>query len=595
MLWSAPERRRSRDQLVGLLWSETTDRAARHSLNEALRVIRRAAGGDAIDASSDSISWVTPLQLDTHAFNALERDDSEAAASLIAGSFCEGFAVPGAQEFERWLTAERDRWQSRSVDALVRAAALAEDRGDARGARSLAERAVVLNDHSDVAAQAAIRAYWIGGDRAGALAVAESYRVRMERDLGVGVDERTATLAAHVARGRAPARPANHSGEERRSPLIGREAALTVLLNGWRAVTATPGPALLVITGAGGSGRSRVLDELASRAVLNGATVVTMRAVDVDATDEYAAIASLAISGLQFAPGVSAAPPGALAAFAARIPAWAERFPGVPMGEPMAFRDAFASVVRATADERHVLLAIDNADRLHPDELGWFTAFLRAMAGLPVTVALTVQTGAGSVAVDELLRRAGRDIPGATVRLEPLTLADLRQLVNATTADWPDEARDRLARRLWAESAGSPAIAVDVLQAVQHGLALAGMAAWPAPDRTFDATLPAPLPEPLVAATRVAFRRLTADGQELLVAAALLAEPFSAELVGRVTGVEEPKRRDAALDALEWGHWIVADGRGYTFPARAKRRLIARDLTTPGQRRRIADRIAACR
>ena len=49
-LWTAPESRRSRDQLIGLLWSDKTEGAARHSLNEALRVIRRAVGDDAVDS-----------------------------------------------------------------------------------------------------------------------------------------------------------------------------------------------------------------------------------------------------------------------------------------------------------------------------------------------------------------------------------------------------------------------------------------------------------------------------------------------------------------------------------------------------------------
>ena len=591
VLGTAPERRCSREHLIGLLWGETTDRAARHSLNEALRVIRRAAGAGAIDASGDAVAWVTRPQLDTDEFDALEGDDPTAAAALIAGAFCEGFAVPGAQEFERWLTDERTRWQGRLVDALVRAAKLAEDRGDARGALAFAERALRLDGHSDLAVQATIRAHWVAGDRAGALAVAEAYRARMAEDLGLDIDETTAALTDRVARERAPTRPAGRPVAERRSPLIGREEILSVLLSGWRAVTTTPGPALFVINGAAGSGKSRMLGEIGSRAVLTGATVVTMRAVEPDGGDPLAALAGFAVSGLLLAPGIAAAPAAALAAFAARVPAWSERFPGTAGGDAMPFRDAFTAVIRATADEHAVVLAIDDADRLHADELLWFTSFLRAAAGLPVTVWLTVGAGAGSAAVDEVLRRAGRDIPGAAVRLETLTAADLQQLVHATVADWHDDARDRLARRLWAESAGVPGIAVEVLHAVQHGLAIDGATPWPAPDHTLDASLPAPLPEPLVAATRAAFRRLPTDAQGLLAAAALLAEPFAADQAGQVAGLKDADARDAALDTLEWENWIVADGRGYTFPARMKRRLIAREMLTPGQRRRIEDRI----
>ena len=37
----SPGQRRSREHLVGLLWGDKPDSTARHSLNEALRVLRR--------------------------------------------------------------------------------------------------------------------------------------------------------------------------------------------------------------------------------------------------------------------------------------------------------------------------------------------------------------------------------------------------------------------------------------------------------------------------------------------------------------------------------------------------------------------------
>jgi len=37
----SPRRARTREHLTGLLWPEKEERAARHSLNEALRLLRR--------------------------------------------------------------------------------------------------------------------------------------------------------------------------------------------------------------------------------------------------------------------------------------------------------------------------------------------------------------------------------------------------------------------------------------------------------------------------------------------------------------------------------------------------------------------------
>src|SRR2546430_3045591 len=51
----SPRRRRTREHLVGLLWSERDEKPARHSLSEALRVFRRVLGDDQVQADVDQI------------------------------------------------------------------------------------------------------------------------------------------------------------------------------------------------------------------------------------------------------------------------------------------------------------------------------------------------------------------------------------------------------------------------------------------------------------------------------------------------------------------------------------------------------------
>ncbi len=47
-----------------------------------------------------------------------------------------------------------------------------------------------------------------------------------------------------------------------------------------------------------------------------------------------------------------------------------------------------------------------------------------------------------------------------------------------------------------------------------------------------------------------------------------------------------------ALDELEWSRWLTSEPRGYGFVARVTREVIAQDMLTPGQRRRIQERAA---
>ena len=108
----SPRRTRTRDHLVGLLWGDRSEAAARHSLSEALRVIRRHAGDDAVETPGGQVRLAPAVvEVDVEHLEALaEAEHWEQAAELIAGEFLEGFSVPGASEFEDWLASEREAW-----------------------------------------------------------------------------------------------------------------------------------------------------------------------------------------------------------------------------------------------------------------------------------------------------------------------------------------------------------------------------------------------------------------------------------------------------------------------------------------------------
>jgi len=64
-----------------------------------------------------------------------------------------------------------------------------------------------------------------------------------------------------------------------------------------------------------------------------------------------------------------------------------------------------------------------------------------------------------------------------------------------------------------------PLLAVELLRAVALGLDLGTIhEAWPEPLRTLDQTLPGELPDAVVAAIRIGFRRLSPSAQRILAA-----------------------------------------------------------------------------
>jgi DNA-binding SARP family transcriptional activator len=568
----SPRRTRSRDHLVGLLWADKPDASARHSLREAIRILRRSIGEESVLAEHDQVTLAgAGAQLDIDEFDALEHDgDWGGAAALVAGPFMDGFGVPDASEFEDWLIAERATWRRRSTQALVNAAEEHLRRGGLDSAAQAAERALALDPASEPATRCAMRAAVLAGDRTGALALHDRLTHHLE-ELSAAPDSATTALAARVQRERrwrlsdeVPMDP-TVGAELRRAPLVGREEQLQQLVAAFEACTKDARAAACVIAGDPGLGKSRLAEELVSRARLAGGAVTSVRAVEGDLETPMAGLHALA-RGLVAAPGLAGAPPEALAGLAREVPEFADKF-GAGASAPEPVRRAFIDVLRAVCEEQPVVVLVDNAHWLDDDSMQVLQQALRDLASHPLLLMLTTRDDRMRDAIEDLRSRLGRDLPGTTVTLHPLADDAVNELVAWAVPNYTEEERNRLARRVTSDSAGFPLLAVELLHAVALGMDLGAIAgAWPEPLRTLDQSLPGDLPDTISAAIRVGFRRLSKDAQSLLVAAAVLGGPVEAARLERASGVRAA-RVPGALDELEWQRWLTADARGYTFVA----------------------------
>jgi DNA-binding SARP family transcriptional activator len=596
----SPKGARARDHLIGLLWPDKPEAAARHSLNEALRVLRRCAGDSGLETHADRIRIAADaVDLDTDRFEAFAAaGDWASACGLVRGEFLEGFAVPGATEFEHWLAAERTLWRARAVDALTRQAETELGRGGAAEAVGLARRALALDPTADVAVRASMRALALAGERAAAQAAFDAFAARLAAEVGGAPDAETAALARRIARERAgPPRTVivpSVGAESRRAPLVGRAAELQQLVGAWEACRARARAAVAIVVGDAGTGKTRLAEEVVARARLDGAAAAIVRAVEADAAEPWSGVLGIARGGLLEVPGVTAAPAPALAAFAARLPEWAERFGAAVRGvDADAPGRALRDVLRAVTAEQPVIVLVDDAHWLDRDSLLALVAAVRDLGGAPFLCLLTRSLHADRPELDELQSRVGRDVDGAALRLGPLAADALSGLARWALPRYRDEEIARVTRRVATDSAGLPLLAVEILHAVALGLDLdrtPAAAAWPRPLQTLDQTLPGDLPETVVGAVRVGFRRLSPAAQLVLAAAAALGggERVAAPALGRATGLETGALA-AALDELEWERWLVAEPRGYAFVARIVRDIVDRDFVTPGQRQRFRD------
>ncbi len=304
----SPRRGRTREHLVGLLWPEKQEAQARHSLNEALRVLRRALGEDAVQSDARQVHVaLDALDLDTDRFETLVGSGRwRDAANLVEGEFLEGFGVPGASDFEDWLRQERDAWRQRGVQALSRAASETLVRGTLEEAAGFARRALSFDPRAEAASRALMRALALNEDRAPALAEFERLSVELTASCAAPEPE-TSALAERIRRGRGwnlgqEAREAADA-YSRRAPLVARAESLALLLQAWNACREQKRATVAIIEGDSGTGKTRLLEELLDRARLDRAAVTAVRAVEADTTEPFATLLGLARGGLLDAPG----------------------------------------------------------------------------------------------------------------------------------------------------------------------------------------------------------------------------------------------------------------------------------------------------
>jgi hypothetical protein len=474
---------------------------------------------------------------------------------------------------------------------LVRRSEALAQTGRTQDASMLAARALALEPTSERALGATLRCMSLAGDRAGALELFDRFRARLAEAAGTEPGEETRALVERVRRergGRPEATAGSPDGEPIvRAPLEGRDKELGRLLEAVDHSARERRATLLLLEGESGVGKTRLLEEVLARLRLDGISIAAARAVEADRAEQWSGLVAIARGGLVDAPGVGSAPPEALAAFAAVLSEWRERFRGVPLAGAHPIARGLVETLQAAAGERPVVLAVDDAQWLDQDSASALGAILRDLSGAPLTVLLAVVPHPPRVELDELRSRIGRDLSGEVVRLRPLDRAALRRLAERMLPGYEPVAIDRVTRRVATDSAGMPLLAVELLRAVALGLDLGTISeAWPEPLRTLDQTLPGDLPDAVRAAIRIGFRRLSPAAQRVLAAASVLGDLVPAPVLERALSLG-PDETAIALDELEWHRWLVAEPRGYSFVARIVRRVVERDMLTPGQRQRV--------
>lgn len=210
-------RGQSRDRLIALLWPESDTQRTRHLLSDAVYLIRKEVGEDAVlSVGDDLILNHERMRSDVSDFErALADGDPARAVELYAGPFLEGFHLGDAPEYGRWLDGERRRLGLRYGTALETLAIERRDAGDVLAAVEWWRRLAAHEPYDGRIALEFMRALDAAGNRAGAIQHAAVYAELLGAEVGVDPDPEILRLVQSLRESaEPPARPSNPLGPD---------------------------------------------------------------------------------------------------------------------------------------------------------------------------------------------------------------------------------------------------------------------------------------------------------------------------------------------------------------------------------------------
>src|SRR5579884_1146985 len=268
----------TRDHLATLLWSESPESNARHSLRSSLYHIRHALHAHCADTVLSSDTALIHLNLprdacDVVRFRQLLKEGSEQAlieaVSLYRGSLLQGFTLADAPLFDEWLHFEESALNQAYVNALQHLLAFFEQQQAWNEAITYAQRLVQLDPLSEEMQRRLIALYMRTGTIGRALHQYHRFETSLRQELGSSPSPETQVLLSSIlaARHHTTTQHQTRRGQSEKPfqplPFVGRDDLYHNLLALSQDVRAGHGTTIL-LQGESGIGKSRLLEELST-------------------------------------------------------------------------------------------------------------------------------------------------------------------------------------------------------------------------------------------------------------------------------------------------------------------------------------------
>ncbi len=594
-----------RERLAAALWPESTESQARTNLRHLLHTLRRASPGLAgrLVTSPTTLGWWSAPgdRMDLTEFDRLAAatgPDRPAALRAAAGIY-RGELLPGFDD--QWVRPERDAVHRRFLEVLHELAESTAEHGDLAAAVADTERLLQLDPLRESGYRLLMRLLVARGDRSAAVRVFHRCSRVLDRELDVRPGPETEAVYRSLLPGLAATEPGTGG---RRPPLVGRDRERATLTGAWRE-SRTGRSRLLVLTGAPGTGKSRLAIDFRAWAARQGASCATAACYAAEGPLPYGVVTAW-LRSPALRPVLGDLPRPARRELARLLPELLADDPRLEPPAPLAedeqrprVFDAVVTVfdlisgtddtaeragavpkpglVGATAPGPPLLLVVDDLHHADRESCRLVHYLLRTRpAGRLLVVATARHDELGGAPAGELLA-AGRHLGRLTrIELDALDQAETRSLAERMGGA---ELTDQAAIRLHRQTGGNPLFVVEAIRA-----------GWSA------AATRVPVTPRVQAVLESRIAGLSPIGRELAVSGAVIGRPFDADLLFEVTRGPAPAADDlvVALDEL-WRRGIVADhgaGRAgqYDFTHEALR-SVALAETGPAQQASLHRRV----
>lgn len=587
--------RHTRDTLAGLLWPDYDQSHARATLRRTLSALKEAITAGALDLAHDTIALASTADFacDVTLFRALLAscashghaanevcarcvEPLEQASSLYRGDLLAGFSLRDSPAFDDWQFFQQESLRRELAGALERLARAYAGRRDWDNAISAARRRLALDRLHEPAHRLLMQLYARAGQRSAALRQYRECVQVLDRELGVSPLEATTRLYEAIRERQPEPRPeptltraappppgasvsfpaplatSQAAAASSHASLVGRAQEWERLRSAYHAAR-TRGQ-VIALEGEAGIGKTRLAEELVSRARAQGAVALVARCYEGEAELAYAPIVTLLRAAF--------AEPGARARLDALPDVWlmeavrlapevALRRQGLasapPLETPGAQTQFFEGLLRVftaactpdgtTSDGAPGILCFDDLHWADSASLDVVAYLARRVSTHRICLLFTRRDGEvpGEPLLRALIAGAERASNGTVLTLERLAPDAMRDLARARLpgALVPSEAT---LARLCDESEGLPLFLVEYLAALAQGVLAPDAEAWSLPGGARDLL-------------RSRLAAVSETGWQILTTAAVIGRSFDLDTLREVSGRDE-EETVAALEEL---------------------------------------------